>query len=348
MNRRHLKETDREQALLDRARSSLKESAGLDLRLSASKEITGGAKAVIGLGAKDQQWAFPAVVKTRLTNDILGYAIAELKQKRRQRSVLIAPYVTPQQAERLRQANVQFLDGAGNAFLNQPPLYVFVKGNRPTENISAGRATRAFTATGLRVVFALLCNPALASAPYREIAAAAGASLGAVSQALDDLKSGGYLFDRGTGGRALANHRELLRRWCEAFSERLRPKLLISRFSADRADWWKEARPEKMNACWGGEVAAAKLTGYLKPQMKTIYAPDKLAALQVKFKFRQDRNGEIEILKKFWSFDGDPAHPDAAPAPLVYADLMASGDERNVETAEMIYDRYIARSFGQA
>jgi Transcriptional regulator, AbiEi antitoxin, Type IV TA system len=26
-----------------------------------------------------------------------------------------------------------------------------------------------------------------------------------------------------------------------------------------------------MNACWGGEVAAPKLTGHLKPQVKTLY-----------------------------------------------------------------------------
>jgi hypothetical protein len=214
MNKRHPKQTDREQTLLDKARGALKESAGLNLQLRASREIAGGTEAVVRLGAKDQPCTFPAIVKTRLTNDTLGYAIAELKQKRRLGSVLITPYVTPQQAEKLRQANVQFLDGAGNAFLNQPPLYVFVKGNRPVEINSGGRATRAFTATGLRVLFALLCNPALASAPYREIAAAAGASLGAVSQALDDLKNAGYLFGRGARGRALANHRELLRRWC--------------------------------------------------------------------------------------------------------------------------------------
>jgi hypothetical protein len=142
-------------------------------------------------------------------------------------------------------------------------------------------------------------------------------------------------------------YEELSRRWGEAYSERLRPKLLIARFSAEKPDWWKEVQLEEMNACWSGEVAAAKLTKYLKPQIKTIYAPNRLAALQLKFRFRQDDNGDIELLKKFWTFDGDGGSPGTAPALLVYADLMASGDERNIETAGMIYDRYIIRSFGE-
>ncbi|MEK6335740.1 MAG: type IV toxin-antitoxin system AbiEi family antitoxin [Acidobacteriota bacterium] len=32
-----------------------------------------------------------------------------------------------------------------------------------------------------------------------------------------------------------------------------------------------------------------------------------------------------------------------APPLLVYADLLMTADDRNLETAEMIYDRYISR-----
>lgn len=38
-----------------------------------------------------------------------------------------------------------------------------------------------------------------------------------------------------------------------------------------------------------------------------------------------------------------PAYPDLAPALLVYADLVATGDERNLKTAQLLYDRYFAR-----
>jgi hypothetical protein len=342
--------TDPEREILEKAIGALKESTGLNARidLRAKREKTGDEDgAIIGLSNEDDRWDFSAVIKKNLTNDILGYVIAELREARSQPCILVTRYVTPNQAEKLRRANAQFIDTAGNAFINRPPLFVLVTGNRRSEDPVKARPARFFSPTGIRVLFALLCRPALAAASYRDIAAAADVSLGAVSQVMEDLKSAGYLVNREGRERSLMKHEELIRRWGEAYSERLRPKLLISRFSAERPDWWKEAHLEEMNACWSGEVAAAKVTKYLRPQVKTIYAPNRLAALQLKFRFRQDKNGDIELLKKFWAFDRDAAPPDTAPPLLIYADLMASGDERNIETAGMIYDRYIIRSFGK-
>jgi hypothetical protein len=343
--------TDPDREMLEKAIGGLKESTGLNARIDLPAESEGNETgATIGLSTEDHRWAFSAVIKKSLTNDILGYVIAELREARSQPGVLVTRYVTPNQAEKLRLANAQFIDTVGNAFLNQPPLFVLVTGNRRPESTGKARPARFFSSTGIRVLFALLCKPVLAAASYRDIAAAADVSLGAVSQVMEDLKSAGYLINQeGREGkeRRLMRHEELIRRWGEAYSERLRPKLLISRFSAEKADWWKEVQLEEMNACWSGEVAAAKLTKYLRPQIKTIYAPNRLAALQLKFRFRQDKNGDIELLKKFWTFDRNAAAPDTAPALLVYADLMASGDERNIETAGMIYDRYIIRSFGE-
>jgi hypothetical protein len=334
--------TTPEREILDKAIESLKVATGLDARINVPDTM-------IRLGTEERQWDFSPVIKKSLTNDILGYVIAELREARVQPRVLVTRYVSPQQAEKLRQANAQFIDTAGNTFLNQPPLYVLVSGNRRQEGPIKARAARFFSATGIRVLFALLCNPALAAASYRDIATAADVSLGAVSHVMEDLKSAGYLFSQEGKERRLQKHEELIRRWGEAYSERLRPKLLVARFSAEKADWWKDVRPEEMNAYWSGEVAAVNLTKYLKPQVKTIYASNKLAALQLKYRFRQDKNGDIELLKKFWTGGQETAaHPGIAPPLLVYADLMASGDERNIETAGLIYDRYLIRSFGKA
>ena len=40
--------------------------------------------------------------------------------------------------------------------------------------------------------------------------------------------------------------------------------------------------------------------------------------------------------------------PGSVPPALVYADLLATGDSRCLETAEIIYDRYLARLFPAA
>ena len=55
-----------------------------------------------------------------------------------------------------------------------------------------------------------------------------------------------------------------------------------------------------------------------------------------------DASGNVTIFRRFWTFDGD--EPGLAPAPLVYADLMATGDGRCMETARMIYDEHLFRT----
>jgi hypothetical protein len=57
---------------------------------------------------------------------------------------------------------------------------------------------------------------------------------------------------------------------------------------------------------------------------------------------RTDVNGNVEIYRRFWTFDGDQA--GLAPTPLVYADLMATGDGRCIETAKMIYAEHLFRT----
>ena len=339
--------SETEHILLKQSLKALEETTGLEALLFSTeprtKDDSARPDALIRVGSGDFGPEFYAFVRRRLTNDILGYEISRVRGVGPQRGVLVTSHVSPPQAEKLRRAGAQFLDTSGNAYLDDPPLYVLVTGRRrrPAELSVGVKTSRAFTTTWVKTVFALLCEPGLVGRTYREIAAAADVALGAVGEVLDDLKRGGHLVGTGEGGRVLLKREALIRRWVEAYAERLRPKLRLGRYSGRRADWWEEARPESEGGCWGGEVAAAKLTGYLRPEVKTIYAPTKLARLQVKFRLQPDDKGDTEILKKFWDFGGGSSRPDTAPALLIYADLIASGDDRNIETAKIIYDRYL-------
>jgi hypothetical protein len=345
--------SETEHTLLEQSLKALKETTGLEAQLVSTEPRAGddGARpdALIRLSSGGRGPKFYAFVRRRLTNDILGYEISRVREMGPRRGVLVTSHVSPPQAEKLRSAGAQFLDTAGNAYLDDPPLYVFVTGRHrhppgPPEGV---RTTRAFTSTWVKAVFALLCKPGLVNGTYREIAAAADVALGKVGEVLTDLKRAGCMVEKGDGARRLLKRKELIERWVEAYAERLRPKLRLGRYSGERADWWEEARPEAEGGCWGGEVAAAKLTGYLRPEVKTIYAPTKLARLQVKFHLKPDALGDTEILKKFWDLGSEPPWPDTAPALLVYADLIASGDDRNIETAKIIYDRYLDRPLGE-
>jgi hypothetical protein len=102
-----------------------------------------------------------------------------------------------------------------------------------------------------------------------------------------------------------------------------------------------------LNANWGGEVAAAKLTRYLYPEIITIYTKKEyLNQLLMECRLKKDPNGEIEIIDQFWNFEENTEYRDLVDPILIYADLVATGNQRNIETAKMIYDEHIVRFIG--
>jgi hypothetical protein len=131
---------------------------------------------------------------------------------------------------------------------------------------------------------------------------------------------------------------------------RLRPKLVVGRFTAPDLGWWQKARIDPRRAVWGGEVAADRLTGRLKPGRRTLYVWGKADDIILANRLRPDDRGEVEILEAFWTLgEGPEAGPeDVAPALLVYADLMATGDPRNVEVARLVRERHLRGVLGPA
>ena len=256
--------------------------------------------------------------------------------------LLVTKYINPQLADELKQNGTEFIDTAGNAFLNQLPLYIFVKGNKP-DIVKVPPFKRTFKPAGLRVIFAFLCNPGLENKTYREIAAETGVALGTVDWIMKELKELRFLLNMGKRGLRLLQKEKLLQRWVTAYPEQLRPKLLLGRFRGEYG-WWQQKTLDPFRAQWGGEVAAAKLTQYLQPETITIYTtPQELDQLLIKNRLKRDQTGDIEILKRFWKLPGIWKHEDLVHPFLMYADLLATGNERNIETAKMIYDQHIVQ-----
>ena len=88
-------------------------------------------------------------------------------------------------------------------------------------------------------------------------------------------------------------------------------------------------------------MAGQRLTGYLKPERFTLYLEGEEKALLTQARMRLDPNGNTEVLQAFWNFPPDEKYPDVVPPLLAYADLMATNDGRNLETARLIYDRFL-------
>lgn len=226
----------------------------------------------------------------------------------------------------------------------------------PSGYLAPRRTTRAFNASGLRVIFSLLLHPRLVGSAYRKIADMSGVSLGTIGWVLTDLKERGYVEELGVSrARVLSNPLELLDRWVEAYPEKLLPDIESGSFQASSRLPWKDIDPTKYRGCWGGEVGASLLDSYLQPAQGSLYLPkERLKEFLIDHKLKKSHetligdSGTIHIHQKFWREPPDEqaqstSERGAAPAILVYADLLASADPRNLEAAERLYDRIKAR-----
>ena len=333
----------REVELLDKAREVLYATTGIRLVVEQFEPIAKDTRIdalgrIIAYGVD-----IPLVIEIKLrpTKTILGGVAQQLRQYPGQ-GMLVADYINPLMAERLKELNIWFLDAVGNAYINQPPICIYIKGNKPTEKFEKEVKNRAFQPTGLKIIFTFFCNPNLVNAPYRDIAHAANVALGTVGWVMRDLKELGYLIEPKKRDRYLTRKKELLDRWVTAYPEQLRPKLVIGKYTTNETAWWKNKKLQNLNAYMGGEIAAEYLTHYLKPYRKTIYVRGPAREMEVAFKLWKQPEGDVELLKTFWNEECEWQDNKIVHPILIYADLLATGDPRNIETAEIIYEREIA------
>jgi hypothetical protein len=338
-----------DQEILDQAVAAVEQEAGLRINVIAREVRDEFARdkfvyqdAILRIDDEE----YVAEIKAWAQHAPLG-AVVEMV-KRYPNGILVADYVNPNMAERLRNFNVQFIDTVGNAYITTPYHHVLIKGNRnPKAPGQTGKPRkRGFTATGLKVTYAFLCRPDLVNEPYRQIAATADVALGTVGRVIDDLSDAGLLVER-DGQRLLIRQEEMLATWVERYPATLRPKLQLGYFRAQDANWWVDFPIEDFSGLWGGEIAGEHYTRYLRPAVATIYLPKgehrRLIAAARLRKTTQPtfEAGTVELLAPFWGVEPDKAqyvHPI-----LAYADLVATEDARNLEVARKLYEEQIAR-----
>ena len=353
---------DKELATLLRAFEALHRTTGITgHRIEGEPIIAQGfrADARVEIEANGQRYPYLAEIKrvdrfATLRDIKAQYAL----HGQGEQPLLVAPRITTETAEKCRELDLQFIDATGNAYLHGPGLYVLVKGQRPIEGeelqLTDQEGKRAGTATHLRVVFGLLCKPELLNAPYRNIVQAAGVALGTIGWVFFDLNGRGITTGgKGKGDRVMLERQKLIQEWVTNYPIKLRPKLNPRRFRAPKADWWKDLDITRYGGQWGAEVAAEKLTGYLRPHALTIYlhkhqGQKNLTKLVAENRLRPDVKGDIEILDAFWDFKDERPMPETVPPLLAYADLLATLDPRNLEAAKLIHDQYLATPEAQA
>jgi hypothetical protein len=336
----------RETEIVEKALAALLRTVGLQGRTTEAGPHRAPCGDVL-IEIKTPNRAYPFVAEVKNVRHFAAISLVKDKlacAKRGVQPLLVAPYITRALAEHCRTLHLPFLDTAGNAYLEAPGLTVYVTGEPRPADVQDNIRYRAFTPAGMKIVFVLLCRPALAEATYRDLARAAGVALGAVGPVVGDLQARGFLVQR--PNKTLTNTPKLTEEWVTRFPDTLRPKLLRRRYEADM-ERLLDLDLRVHHGYWGGEVGGQRLTGYLKPERFTLYLKREEKALLTQARMRLDLNGNTEVLQAFWNLPADQKYADVVPPLLAYADLMATADGRNLETARLIYEQFLEPTHGR-
>jgi len=259
--------------------------------------------------------------------------------------ILVAMHISPRVKEELRKESISYLDAAGNLFLTSDSVYIFIDGQKK-ESLREENKNRAFTKTGLKVVFAFMQHPEVINLPYRMISEKINVSLDTIHNVINGLKELGYIIIGIGKELALINIHQLLIRWIQEYEIKLKPSLFIGNFrfvKKEDGENWSQIEFSNRETQWGGEPAGALITNFLRPAEFTLYTSRKRLEVMKEIKLLPDPNGNVKLYKKFWNENGDDnAH---VPEILVYADLLNHGDPRNLEIAERIYEQHLQDRF---
>lgn len=286
-------------------------------------------------------YQFVVEAKSAMRNSNQGLVLSQLEEIKNSIDkpiIFIADYISKEAATLLKEKGFNYIDTAGNAFINKGILLIHVVGQKRSSKLKTNQS-RAFQEAGIKIIFHLLSNPNNLQDSYREIAQSVGVSLGSVSNVMAELEELDYLI-RINNKRVLKNKTELLERWVLEYNTALKPRIIRSRMKfidPEMIQNWNQIPPniKEGEILWGGEPAAALITHKLRPQDFTIYSNLDLPEIAKALRLVPDKNGNMEIYQKFWQNIYN--NQNTAPALLIYTDLLNSGYGRNVEIANEIF-----------
>jgi hypothetical protein len=273
----------------------------------------------------------------------LAAVSATAKLQNLDRVLLVTSYLTPALVEACRALELDAIDLSGNAFLREHKSIVFVAGRPRAAEASTSRLS-VWTRRSMQVILALLVRPEILNAGRRDLATVANVSTGTAQTTIQALLQRRDLVERADGNLTLANYDRLLDEWVTLYPSILRPSLSLGRYRATEQNWWEDLTSTSADWLFGGEAGAALVTHYLKPAVVTIYCESEVPKDLIRQgRLRPDPTGNVEFLRAPIELRPAPGLVDNVVSPvLLYADLVASGDSRNVETARLIRDQFIA------
>lgn len=252
--------------------------------------------------------------------------------------LLVAEKLYPKVKKELRENRVNYLEGNGNVYINTDNIFLYVDTNAVTKT-QKGKGNRAFTKTGLKVIFQFLLNPKLINQTQREIADVTTVALGNIPLIINGLLETNLIVRLDKNQYVINNYEELLNRWITEFEQTLKPTIFKQRFRFQNSNQdWRTVQLDTDKTVWGGEPAGDIITNHLRPEKFILYTKETTKDLIKKYKLFPDDDGEIGVYDMFWN---NNYNTNTAPNELVYTDLMITDDKRCIETAKLIFNEYI-------
>ncbi|HEY8935045.1 MAG TPA: type IV toxin-antitoxin system AbiEi family antitoxin [Cyclobacteriaceae bacterium] len=292
---------------------------------------------------KKKKECFLVEVKKEIRNHHLPKLLAE--RNRGTHLMVIAETVLPRVKEELQKNNIGYLETNGNVYLHISPNF-FIWIDRKKTKLTVKEVNRAFTKTGLRVVFLFLQDNLYVNRPYRELAQLADVGLGNVNNIMKGLKTQRLLVHKNAREYVLPDKKVLLEKWIEAYDERLKPTLHVGNFRFLDNDVFFNWRNLNLapDTLWGGEPAGDLYTNNLNPELLTLYTLEGRGELMKKYRLVPDEKGNVQIYKKFWNVIHSE-NDKAVPALLAYTDLINTGNRRCIDTAQKLYEKFLKNKF---
>lgn len=338
---------NREAAILDQAVNTLKMHTGLNttIEMLHGEYIMGHHEWDALLHIENK--TFVVEIKKNISNHNRGAIMGMIKEAMHTSPyppILVAEYIPQDVAKEYCRGNINYLDVSGNCNIREAGLIINIEGKK-RERPERTNQSRAFQEAGIKILFHLLAKPETINYTYRDLAKTAGVSLGSVASVIQELEDLNY-YMKTKNGKFLKNKQELLRRWIVAYHDVLRPRLLLKkmRFTKIPERNWEELpfRDSEDVVLWGGEPAGSLLTNYLYPGKFTIYTNGFWKSLISDFHLAPAEDGQIEVLQIFWQEEDRYREKYIVPPLLVYADLIGSGNDRNIETANIIFENELS------
>ena len=264
--------------------------------------------------------------------------------------VLISDALSDNVKAVLRGHKINYLDIAGNAYIQFPNNLIFIEGKKTVKRVEKN-IDKAFTKKGIVVVFHLLNDENLLNQTYRHISEVTGASLDTITKVIQSLKQQGFIVKKDAKNLLLIEKKRLFEKWADAYENRLKPHLFVGRFrflTLEAENNWQNLAL-KDTTIWGGEPAADILTNYLHPGIYTLYSTETKAELIKNYRILPDKKGNVQVYAPFTAIQNSgmtsKIFSHAATPILTYADMLNSDSGRNHEVAQLIYTQYVEQFF---